>query len=523
MEQKNYQNWYLPETGAKLISYDQLIAELLAPAGEYKKPGMDKAFIFSLLSKISSASENYFGPTFGWIAGGEKQPLPLKWLPIIDYLYKENLIERLFFDKFFHDEPRIIQAIIVAAFDKIMNDSDGRRPRNTRFAIGRTLNINESVAKCLGEFLERFPLIIYKEKDFLRSSVKDLAKARRSFINIDKLAGFSEKQKSINSRLEYDENSQFLWLEGESLFRKGPILIPSQLVFWNYKFDHQSWMESYLREANTNGAGGHCSLARAILSGIYELAQRDGFLIYWLNHQAPPKINLDVIDSRPLKEFLDECSRLGFEIEFFNTTSNLGIPSCICAVYDHSSVGPKLTFGGGCSFNWEKILTESLIEAMAIESWTRRRLINLPEVRRSLREQYIPHQDRTIDQAGRMNIWAEEKMFKNFDFFRKGKQIFLSELKKEFPRLKTPEEELEWLVKDFKNLGEDYEIFYYQAKHKALDDLGYFSVKVIIPPLVTLYLRENYAPLGAKRLKEVPEKLGFRPAKEWNPWPHPFP
>jgi hypothetical protein len=72
-------------------------------------------------------------------------------------------------------------------------------------------------------------------------------------------------------------------------------------------------------------------------------------------------------------------------------------------------------------------------------------------------------------------------------------------------------------------LGKGYEIFYYQARHKILDDLGYFSVQAIVPALVPLYLREVYAPLGAKRLNEVPEKLGFKPAEKWNPWPHPFP
>jgi len=72
-------------------------------------------------------------------------------------------------------------------------------------------------------------------------------------------------------------------------------------------------------------------------------------------------------------------------------------------------------------------------------------------------------------------------------------------------------------------LGQGYEISCYQAEHQTLKDLGYFSVKVVVPALVTLYLNEPYAVLGAKRLKEVPWKLGFKPVKKWNPWPHPFP
>jgi hypothetical protein len=37
-----------------------------------------------------------------------------------------------------------------------------------------------------------------------------------------------------------------------------------------------------------------------------------------------------------------------------------------------------------------------------------------------------------------------------------------------------------------------------------------------------MHLIETLPYLGGKRLKEVPRKLGYKPAKELNPEPHPF-
>jgi len=178
--------------------------------------------------------------------------------------------------------------------------------------------------------------------------------------------------------------------------------------------------------------------------------------------------------------------------------------------------------GGGCEMDWEKMLLRSLIEATGVYHWWRIKIENGKDFF-SLGQDYEPFYEKSVGQIERLSLWTNEKMFPHFQFFIKGKKQSLREFITRTPKFSAPEEELAYLTERFKLLGHDYEIFYYQASHEALKDLGYFSVKVIVPALVPLYLREIYAPLAAKRLKEVPQKLGFGPASKWNPWPHPFP
>ncbi len=518
MEKEQYQDYWAPYTPAHLVKSSELLERALDPAGGYNSPDKSRRALILLFSKILQTNEKLVGSLLSL-----KEPIA-KWTFIINYFREKNIFENIFFGQLYHDEPKMIRCVTDAMIfhRNFSNLTDGRTPKNG-YTHGDSFDLDEAIAKAIGEFLERFSLLIYREKDLTRASLKELKnRGRKLYLGAEDLSVFSDKQKTQNSRFRFDHESNFLWTEAKSLFDNRPYLIPAQLIFWNYVTGHQNWLEPILRESNTNGAGGHYTFIQAALSGLYELIQRDGFLIYWLNSQAPPQIDLETIEYEPLKRFIDECQRLRFEVHFYNTTSDLNVPSCICTVFDHSGIGPKISMGGGCEMDWDKMLLRAVAEAFGVYHWLRQRK-DRGEKYLSLDKSYKPFQDDTFEQSNRLSLWGNEKMFDHFQFFLQGEMQSVEELKKKYQKFLSSEEELNYLIEKFKARGKDYEVFCYQANHEILKDLNYFSVKVIVPALVPLYLREVLAPLGAKRLKEVPEKLGFKPAREWNPWPHPFP
>ncbi len=523
MEKEQNKDFYWPLAPSYPIKTTELIHFFLESAGEYKKIDTKQRAFLLLYSELLKNGENLTGPVFSFQKEYSSFPISPRWFPIIDYLKNSGLISELFLDTNYHDGRKIFKYHFIC-HESLFNDlTDGiALPSFRIFTHGDSLDPEEAISKVIGELLERVPLLLYREKDFLRASLKELQEKNRFFLPLNFLAGFSQKQKNKNVNFDFNEESNFLWAQGKSLFTSKSCLIPGQLIFWNYATNHLGWKEPIIRESNTNGAGGHFSLQKAILSGLYELVQRDGFLIYWLNKKAPPKINLKTIEYEPLASFLKVFDQLGLEVNFFDTTSDLKIPSCICTIFDHSGVGPKISMGGGCEMDWDKMLFRSLIEAATVRHWQRKYKESDTTGDLFLKQDYKPFWD-FIGQKERLKLWANKEMFKEFDFFLKGEEKSLKELKKNFKSFSSVQDEINFIIEKFRTLGNEYEIFYYQAKHWALQDLGYFSVKVIVPSLINLYLREPFAPLGARRLKEVPEKLGFRAATEWNPLPHPFP
>lgn len=519
MEKRQYKDYYLPFAQSKLLGSQELVKEILAPTGNYRKPLGEQKIFFKLFSKILQAGEASLGPVLSSNNIDFESPIPVKWLPIVNYLKNIKILEDIQFSPSYFDEPRLIRADV----DYLLSTdlTDGILPKK-KFCYSNSLDVDQTLAKVIGEFLERYTLIIYREKNLIKTSLLNLQRDDKLFLNIRSLASFSQKQKQNRPSFQFNDHSLFLWTEGKSLFDRQTVLLPAQLTFWNYKHRHQDWPEPILRESNSNGASGHYTLNQAILAGLYELIQRDGFLIYWLNKQGPPQIDIKTIDYEPLNYLLAECNYLNFEVRFYNTTTDIGVPSCICIVFDHSGYGPKISFGGDCGYNWDKILLGSLQEAFATYSYLRRLKTEMGENYTVLDENYRPFQD-TINQMNRLTLWANPEMYKHITFFLAGKFESLTEIRTRYPCFISPDEEFNYLTQKFKSFGDGYEIYYYQAKHQALDDLGYFSVKVIVPALVPLYLNEHYAPLGSSRLKLVPTKLGFSVASEWNRWPHPFP
>ena len=114
-------------------------------------------------------------------------------------------------------------------------------------------------------------------------------------------------------------------------------------------------------------------------------------------------------------------------------------------------------------------------------------------------------------------------MFKHFEFFLTGPKVNLSDLRHFEHNCGTKTEELEAIVKAVKDADNSYDIYYYSVKSKVLRELGFNSVKVIIPQLVPLYLREIFLPAGAERLRNVPPKLGRTASPVLNKFAHPFP
>ena len=487
----------------------------LKSAGRFKPPRSDAD---RLLAKVRLKMLEITESDDLYSFENPNYPVPAEWREIFNYLYEEGITAFPYvqFESFFHDEPKIYSLRLPSA--PVSGLTDGHKPKVSSYSRGVSDDFEEALSKVVGELLERYPLTIYRRKDFIRGSHRALKEKKKNLLDIFGLAGFAGWQKELFPNLRFDEDTTFSWVKGEELLSGKPALIPSQLVFWNYNFD-QEQREPFLRQPITNGAAGHFTREEAILAGIYENVQRDAFLTHWLNNIAPPRIDPKTVRDERLKRMIADFDRYGFEVIFLNTTFDLKVPSCVCVFIDKSGKGPKVGVGGGCGPDLEKALIRSITEATGVYHWLRTR--NKPFV---LPSDYKPFTQKGIGQEARLTFWGNQESFRMLESFLSGPLRSLAEAAGTYPpSFNNPSEELEYVKEVLRREGSGYEIYVYEAKHPALDSLGYHSVRTVIPALVPLYLEETNAILGAARLKDAPRKMGYKPAEKPNPWPHPFP
>jgi ribosomal protein S12 methylthiotransferase accessory factor len=433
------------------------------------------------------------------------------WAKIIEYLYEQQFIDRsrFYYEEVFNDEPKIY-AIRLKAKGLDGQTSGTPNPSNGWYSRGGSFDVDEAQSKVIGELLERRSLAAYDDKKLMRASSVSLKKEGLPHLDLSLISQPLKWQKEKNPRLNFDENTTFCWEKMTSLHSGKKVLVPAQLVYWNYRIGSN---ESFIQGPITNGAGGYFTREGAILSGIYELIQRDAFLLHWLNKIPPKKVYCNGNESPKIAKLFEECERNNIKIHILDVTSDIPVPSYIAVLEDESTAGPAFSVGGGCGPSPLSSIERAITEAITIRYWIRgqRDKISLPD-------NFEPFTT-NFDQVTRVLLWANHEMKSKFEWLLDGEMV-------DFPAPNSfvdEKEQLSRLVEYFKSRGNEYEVLLFEAKNKVLSELGYHSVKVVIPAIFPLYLRERFATLGSKRLREFRIKHGLPDDNNYFTIPHPFP
>lgn len=501
---------YLPRQEPEYLTLHEYVGLLNLTTGRFA-PNLQWKLFINLLQKIGATVQNLIGREF-YVRIHEKHPV--RWDRIFGFLKGKGLIDRYVLVPQYNDYPKLHEGFFLVP--DVTEKTDGYRPRNAVFHNAASLDVNTMFAKMTGEFLERFFLFQYRERMLHSGSYDDMRRIHKQSLNPNLYANVCCKRNNKKSDLSHD---RFLWAEGRELLSDKPAFIPAQLIFWTYRREHSGWTERFLSESNTNGGAAGATLEEALLSGIYEAVERDGFLGYWLNTVSPQVINLDSLEMLPsVRKILADCRRYDLEVHILNTMTDIEIPSCVAVVIDNSRIGPKVSVGAGCAATWDDATTSALIEALKLKRAVRDRMQNDNTGLAFLPADASPEEMRKFNQHSRVSLWANESMFEHFRFFINGGHISLDQLLRFELKFPTLSEELGFVGGQFRKLG--YDVYYYEASNPVLETLRFRTVKVVIPHLIPFYLSEVNRPFGCERLKDAPRI--FKGPVVLNNFPHPF-
>lgn len=400
------------------------------------------------------------------------------------------------------------------------DQTDGRIYNSDSFAFGSDKRPELAVSQAIGEFVERYPLLIYKQANLLSASVAQLKKKKRQHLDLTQVAGFSDTQKRLTAQLQWDEDSVFAWESVRRVRDNKKMLVPAQLVYWNYRFQTN---EPVLRETNTNGAAAMSTYPDAVLGGLHELIQRDGLMVYWFNTITPPQIDPATIPFTNFQTQVAEAEEYGFKVQVVNLTTELGIATYGIILEDtKSNIFPKRVFGLNTHFDPERALHRAFTEAWNIYRWMR-----------SVGPSDLVMEDIiacpfsfTVERVDRCRLFGMAKYEQYFDFFWSGDVESFTDHEVTLYRNNhlEPQERLDDLVAHLEAFGEDYTVYAAQARHEILRLSDCYSVRVIVPALVPLHLgSEVHAHTGGKRIADFAIATTGLVREHYNPVPQSFP
>ena len=515
MEKHTQTTWSIYEPFPWLVmrSREEAVEELGRSCGRFKSPDEleDRLRLF-VAERMRGNDPLGEGQLF---AGSG---VPLNWRGLAAYLHEHGVVEKpnFFYESTRNDRPKIPNFGLT--LNKTARKTDGRSEVGAAF--GANLSAEDALSKTIGETLERYFLSIYERAAMQYGSFASLSSRGRSVLDITRLNTFLPFQKKAFPEFVSNVDTPFYWVMGEQYPRGKRALLPAQLVFWNYRHDAspEGKKEAVLARPTTSACAGHFSKEEAVLAGLLEHIQRDGFLIFWLNHISPPLLNVPLLNDPDVTGLVEYAKRYRLEMKFVNTTSDIRVPSVTCVVTDAASPeGPVISLGSATGFDVKDLFLHSALEALAVNNYADAHPTYI------FPETYTPFLDERIGREQRLTAWKGPRMAERFAFFVSGKLQDPRELFALSEGRQSPSEQLKHVEHEFERLGEGYEIFVYEVRDAVLDALGYHVVRTLVPQLMALHLNEYAATLDSKRVREVPEKLGYKPSSQMNPWPHPFP
>jgi len=385
-----------------------------------------------------------------------------------------------------------------------MGATDGRIEKKY-WSRGFSSDWQKCLGQVFGEFLERYSHSIYKKNELLKASVFQIRANGKKYLHPKLFDNFSQRQKEIFPNKKWNEQSIFYWEKVRRYTTEELSYVPAQLVYWNYANNSD---EPFLAESNTSGLGGFFTKEGAILSALYEVIQRDTFFFYWFSKKTPVRINPKSIPNKELQEKYKEITANGKEIIFLQLDSISGVPVFICIIENVSLPGPLYVLGAGCDADQMKALLRSYEEAWSIFYWlaeeTKDGLYNnLPDNF----ESFVTKMNMNV----RLSAWGNTRMKGKLDFFIPDGLTDFKSINNRYPKVfENEKKELEFAIREIEKKGKGYEVYVHFSENNILQDVGYNSVRVIIPSCIPMFYNEENAPAGHKRFKQI-EKINVLP------------
>lgn len=301
------------------------------------------------------------------------------------------------------------------------------------------------------------------------------------------------------------------WIRATMLGSGQTVYVPAALVYLNFAGDGE---RELFAQMTTNGLAGGEGLERAVLAALYELVERDAFVIAWLNRL--PAARIDFPDTAGVAaEIRRHYRRFGIETLAFDLTTDVGISVVMGLAVDRSGNFPAASVGLACNLSPQVALDRALMEVAQLRAgFVPRYRVEPPALRRY-------EAVRTIEDHAALAALPEH--LGAFDFLLEAAgSRSLSDM---------PARGHGDIAADLEESRERLEaagcsVAYADLTQPDLEPFGIRIVRAIATGLQPIHFGFGEERLGGRRLYTVPRLLGHRSRDtsedELNPCPHPL-
>jgi ribosomal protein S12 methylthiotransferase accessory factor len=376
---------------------------------------------------------------------------------------------------------------------------------------GAGLGWDIAAGAATGECLERYCSALVDPDDFIFGSYEEVCAAGRRATEPDGWALFATSQ-DVPYR-QFTPKTRIAWREGWELATGLPHCVPACFCYLSSAPELTTFDSTVVGPAISTGCACAARKETALLGGLYELIERDAFMIVWRNQLSVPEVVIDPA-SALFGTFGKRFDRPGLQYRLWQTTLDLPVPSFFGILFDRRQFPTRMIVGGAANLDAERAALKTLCELTQGLAW-------LDSA--SFKETAPPEDFQDIRSfSDRARFYAAKWQPEAFSFLLDSSSRPLSSISS----LELSEPDAIRAVVDL-------------LSHRGINAIavdlttpdvlqaGFTVTRVIVPGLETMDGDFNLQMLGGRRWRDVPVQLGLRSTTarlaDINPYPHPYP
>ncbi|MFD5712517.1 TOMM precursor leader peptide-binding protein [Streptomyces pharetrae] len=324
----------------------------------------------------------------------------------------------------------------------------------------------------------------------------------------------------------YSPDLELDWVHGWSLTERRALAVPEHVAYWDVPGPHRPRVVY----ESSNGCGLGNSPLEAVLYGLFEVAERDAFLMAWYARTPLPRVAVPA-DDPEVTALADRAALLGYRLTLFDATNDLGVPAVLslCRYTGTRPDAPRAFLAAGAHHDPRVAIRSAAAEVVTnVQEAARRCAPGGPRDPERLRPM-LDRPDLVLDLDDHVGLSTLLEAQPRLDFlFADSPPAPWSE---RWPGTPEPVSDLAALLERAveRLAGEGLEVIAVtQDEPGVRDRLGLHCAKVIVPGTLPMtFGHVNRRTAGLDRLLRVPHRLGRTarsPRREELPlYPHPFP
>jgi len=377
------------------------------------------------------------------------------------------------------------------------------------YSYGRTKSLAESkYIGCL-EMIERYSSMMPQFKKSVYGRYDDL-KEQYTIVNPEQLHLMDEEKLDEGYYIKkYDEEKKYYWTECLNLKTGEKVLLPEQAIYYDNQLIRNE--ERYLYETS-NGTALGGTLEEAIIYSLFELIERDSFLVHWYTKKAPKRIHIEEYDN-DIKLLMETMKQKGYALYLFDITLETGIPT-IWAMAVNCKEDPNLMIynAAGCHIDAKKAAKSALVEVVSS-------VLIYEKILHSKKQQLkylINNPMGVISMEDHVNYYSFQEHINNFGYILENIEhlevVTIDEMDARVDLEFSYDKILNHIHKSHP------EIYIANLGNYVTDRLGLSVTKAIVPSMQPMTFGMKNERLNRKRIEKFLPKGGVI-----NREPHPFP